>query len=252
MKGVFSFREQGRRPADEDHLFTDEKNGIFVVADGFGGPGPGTLAAKTACEAVQSFLIKEAGDLEATMPFVLRSYYSLAANVLFNSLIHANRTLIEQNRGKTGGERGGASIIAAFMDNDLLAIANIGACTAWLFRDDKAVELVIPRTYDRLIDPFMSLNSLNDSRQPKPGVPLMSLGLAEDLEPEMFEYKIRERDWLLLHTDGMTSKMHGDIKAIHQQRHADITTAKEAVANAIKTAAAEGLHDNLAATLVFF
>jgi serine/threonine protein phosphatase PrpC len=157
---------------------------------------------------VRSFLIKEAGDLEATLPFVLRSYFSLAGNVLFNALIHANQKVRLLNQGKGVHERGGASVLAGYLDGDLLALANVGGCSAWLIRGGVAAELVTPRTYGRLCDPFASDPPL-DMR-----VPLMSLGMAEDLEPEIFEYRVQEGDRLLLHTDGVSSSVREQIAAI--------------------------------------
>ena len=67
----------GSRSAQEDFVLSDAEKGIFVLADGFGGPNPGAAASKAACESVKHFLFKEAGDRDATMPFVLRSYFSL-------------------------------------------------------------------------------------------------------------------------------------------------------------------------------
>jgi serine/threonine protein phosphatase PrpC len=187
---------QGTRPGQEDFVLSDEKKGIFVLADGFGGPSPGAAASKTACEEVKRFLFKEAGDLDATMPFVLRSYFSLAGNVLFNALIFANRKVLKQNHGKNVHEKGGASVIAGFIDGDLLAIANVGTCSARLMRDGQLQELVIPRSYGRLVDPFLGEGSID--------TPLMALGMADDLEPEIFEYRVRPGDWLMLFSDGVS------------------------------------------------
>src|SRR5690348_26492 len=108
-RAVVTFMSKGVRAGQEDFLLVDKEKNIFVVADGFGGPVPGAEAAKAACEAVRSFLFKEAGDREATLPFVLRTYFSLAGNVLFNSLIHANKKLKDANRKKNVHEKGGAS-----------------------------------------------------------------------------------------------------------------------------------------------
>src|SRR4051812_12232164 len=100
------FSANGARPFQEDHVANVRDKGIFIVADGFGGPVPGAAAAKTACDAVHSYLVKEAGDREATLPFIMRSYYSLAGNVLFNALIHANRKVIKLNQQKNVHDRG--------------------------------------------------------------------------------------------------------------------------------------------------
>lgn len=197
VKGIFQFLSQGERPLQEDVVLAEMEKEIFVVADGFGGAA-GIQAAQKACEAVRSFLFKEAGDLEATLPFVLRSYFSLLGNVLFNALIHANRQVNLLNQNRNVNEKGGASVMAGYIDGDLLAIANVGVCTAWLIRGGKPVELVIPRSFARLSDPFASGFSGEMA-----AAPLMALGMYEDLEPEIFEYRLKEGDWVVFATDGV-------------------------------------------------
>jgi serine/threonine protein phosphatase PrpC len=205
VKNLSTFSHPGSRRSQEDHVLCDAQKRIFVVADGFGGPIPGSNAAKTACEAVKSFLFKEAGDLEATLPFVLRSYYSLAGNVLFNALIHANRRVTLGNRGKSVHERGGASVLAGMMDGDLLAIASVGSCSAWLIRGGEARQLVTPRSYGTLVDPFAS--SISAAQ----GIPLAAVGMSEDLEPEIIEFRVREGDWVFLNTDGISKSVRDEL-----------------------------------------
>ncbi len=199
-RAVSTFSSKGLRPAQEDYLLNDRDKGIFVVADGFGGPVSGLAAAQTACESVRSFLFKEAGDLEATLPFELRNYFSLAGNVLFNSIIHANRKVMAFNQGKSIHEKGGASVLAGFIDGHLLAIANVGVCSAKILRKERWVDLVKSRSYGQLYDPF-ALECKDDFR-----VPLIALGMSEHLEPEIFEYRLEPSDWLLLNTDGIKTE----------------------------------------------
>lgn len=180
----------------EDDLLCNEDRGIFVVADGFGGVEAGAAASRVSCESVKSFLEKEAGDLEATLPFVIRQYFSLAGNVLFNALVHANRKVLSLNKGKNMNERGGAAAVAAFLDGDFLALANAGNCSASLFRGSRRVELVKPRCYSSLIEPFGESSAR---------APLMALGVYSDLEPEIVEVKVKSGDFLLLHTDGLST-----------------------------------------------
>lgn len=206
IRGALNLSLQGDTPSQEDYVLPSGERGIFALADGFGGPGPGAAAARGACEAVKAFLEKEAGDHEATMPFVLRSYYSLAANVLFNALVHANRKLLALNRDRRGSERGGASVVAGYLDGEFLALANVGACAAWIFRSGVGAELVSPRTYSRLRDP-MAFDTRADQT-----APLTALGLAEDLEPEISEFRIQPGDWLLLHSDGLSSAARDSIR----------------------------------------
>ena len=191
------FTAKGNRPAQEDHLLIAEKKGIYVVADGFGGPEPGYQAAKTACDSVYDFLSREGGDEDATLPFELRSYFSLSGNILFNAFMHANEKVNRMNDERDVHERGGASVIGGFLDGNLLSIANVGACSAWLFRGQSYQRLILPKTYERMVDPTQLANQNGND------VPLMSLGTAAHLEPEITEVILQKGDWVLMHTDGL-------------------------------------------------
>ena len=208
VRAISTFVSKGRRPAQEDFLLVDRDKGMFIIADGFGGPGPGYQAARTACESVQHFLFREAGDLEATLPFILKNYFSLAGNVVFNSIIYANKKVNALNQGKNVHEKGGASVLAGFIDGDLLALASVGVCRCWLFRDGRSSELVVPRSFARLRDPFNPDGAIEHQ------VPLIAVGLYENLEPEIIEYRIQPGDWLVLHTDGILSQVIEQIGVI--------------------------------------
>jgi protein phosphatase len=241
-----TFLHAGSRPDQEDHALILEDKRIFVVADGFGGPVPGAKASQTACDAVKNFLFKEAGDLDATLPFELRTYFSLAGNVLFNALVHANKKVNKLNKGKDVHEKGGASVLAGFMDGDLLAIASVGACSAWLFRDGESRELVMPRTYARLVDP------LHPDHHADYQVPLMAMGISDDLEPEIFEYRMKPGDWLLFQTDGLTSFAREAIATLQTLGISSGRPPSEAVAEALEMLKQGSYLDNAAASIVVF
>lgn len=242
IKTISTYLNQGTRPAQEDHLLNHKERGIIVVADGFGGPVAGSKAAQIACESVSRFLVKEAGDLEATLPFVLRTYFSLAGNVLFNALIYANRSVIKLNKGKDVHEKGGASVIAGFIDGDLLAVANVGACSASLFRAGNVAELVVPRTYGKLLDPFATDGQVEDEL----AAPLMAMGMADDLEPEIFEYRVKAGDWLLFHTDGIKADIKERLRALHES----VFDPVEASQRALEVLQGADYQDNAAVSLV--
>jgi len=251
IKAISTFQSQGKRPVQEDFLMVQREKGIFIAADGFGNPS--LTPAKVACEAVQSFLFKEAGDLDATLPFVLRTYFSLAGNVLFNALIHANRKLMNLNQGKSMSEKGGTSMVAGFLDGDLLALANVGDCSAWIFREDRCADLVIPRSYSRLVDPFGKANT-GDLR-----APLMALGMAEDLEPEIIECKIQPGDWIAFATDGIPNELREKILEIKLKK-LNLAQAVKDFQKALEGLLSEGksdkgnvnTHDNAVISLIIF
>lgn len=213
IKGFTLFSTQGNAPSQEDFTIAKKDRGLFVVADGFGGMSAGIAASKIACDSVLQFLEREAGDIEATLPFVLRSYFSLAGNVLFNALIHANRNVFNFNKGKALNEKGGSSCVAGFLDEDLLALANIGCCSVYLIRSGKIQELVTPRSYAKLCNPM--------DEDPEAGlaIPLMSMGMSEDLEPEIIEFRVQPGDWVVLQTDGVRSEMRKELLKLHTEQN---------------------------------
>lgn len=195
-RGVVRLLARGPRRLMEDALLSDRERGLFAVADGFGGEA-GSKASRIACEAVKGFLSKEAGDLDATLPFMLKRYHSLAGNVLYNALTHANSVVTKANHAGKAGARGGASVIAAFVEGDTVAIAGVGACSTWLFREGRAIEILGGKTYSKLVDPFQL------DGHPSLAAPLRSLGTAPDVEPEIVETRLQVGDWLLLASDGV-------------------------------------------------
>ncbi len=242
IHAISTFLDQGQRPAQEDFLLSNHEKGIFTVADGFGGPASGREAARLACESVRDFLDREAGDLEATLPFVLRRYFSLAGNVIFNAVMYANQQLMRANHRRDVHEKGGASLVAGFLDGDLLALANAGCCDAWLMREGQIRELVTPRTFGRLLDPFDA--EPRDSAR----VPLTALGLGDDLEPEIFECRVKPGDWLLLHTDGLVPEARA-LLLDAQGRRLDPVGAVEEIDASLQGCA---YPENVAATVIVF
>ena len=193
LKWVEGFQFQGETPLQEDYFEVNPERGIFILADGFGGSA-GKLASEIVVKSVRQFLEQEAGDLDATLPFELRPYYSLAGNVLFNAVAFANQKLLKAFKGKPWQESGGASLIAGFMEGRLLAVANVGACSVFLSRSGKSKELVAPKTLARQVNPF---EEGNDSGH---GIPLMSFGSAKQLEPEITEVEMKVGDQLCFQT----------------------------------------------------
>ncbi len=204
IQWVQSLQYQGLAPVQEDHLNVNSERGIFLLADGFGGSA-GEKAAQTVTQSMKQFLEQEAGDLDATLPFELRPYYSLAGNVLFNAVAFANQKLQQMNQGQSWMDAGGASIIAGYLEGKLLSIANVGACSAHLFRNGKSKEIIIPKTLARQENPF------EEEASDGSAVPLMSFGTVKQLEPEITEIELKPGDQLCFQTAGVSQAIRDQL-----------------------------------------
>lgn len=216
FKTTITIGMRGNQPHDEEAQMIDAERRLFALASGFGGPQAGREAAQKTCQAVQQFLVKEAGDIDATLPFVLRSYFSLAGNILFNACLFSNRQLSLSNRKKSVHERGGASVVAGFMDGDLLALAGVGNCGAYLYRGGKEMRLVTPRSYAWLVDPEKAESGTSDSRF---HIPLTAVGISDDFEPEIVEVKLQPGDWLFVQSEGISQAVRRQIAEAQMLGH---------------------------------
>ena len=200
------FQVQGDAPLQEDYFEINPERGIFLLADGFGG-GAGREAAEKAVKAVRYFLEQEAGDLDATLPFELRPYYSLGGNVLFNAIAYANQELLKINLRKSWMDIGGASVLAGFLEGKLLALASVGANRLHLKRGDRFKEVVSPKNLLTQVNPM-------ESEGPGDEIPLMSLGTTKSLEPEIIEIELREGDQLFFQTSGVKHNFRDQVSSL--------------------------------------
>ena len=204
------FQLQGKAPMQEDYFEINPARGIFILADGFGG-ALGKQAAELAVKSVRYFLEQEAGDLDATLPFELRPYYSLAGNVLFNAISYANQKLLKMNQGKPWLDSGGASLLGGYLEGRLLALAQVGACRLHLKRNEQLKELIAPKTLLRQVNPIQDEGDGDE-------IPLMSFGTSKSLEPEITEIELRPGDQVFFQTSGVKQDLRDKIFSLNSSR----------------------------------
>jgi len=199
LKFAEVFQLQGLNPVQEDFYEINVDRGIFILADGFGG-SIGRTAAEVAVKSVKTFMEQEAGDLDATLPFELRPYYSLAGNVLLNAIAFANQKVLQLNLGRPWEQSGGASLIAGYLEGKLLSVAQVGACRMHLKRDRHMKQVVTPKNLLSQVNPFQDEGDGD-------AIPLMSLGTAKRLEPEVIEIELRGEDQVFIETPGVGRRL---------------------------------------------
>ncbi len=195
VRAYGAFSEPGpKRELNEDSYLVHPERELFGIADGFGGVGIGDKAAKKSLEDVKFFVENGLGDSEVTLPFIYRSYYTASANLIFNAFLYANGQLCKENQNKSIQTRAGASLLFSFFQKPHLTLAHVGLCQAYLLRGSKLQSITTPRSYH-----FFRGGGFN----PRWTFPLMALGFAKDLEPEILELKVEKGDVLFLMTDGV-------------------------------------------------
>lgn len=176
---------------------SEEAKGLWVLARGFGpqqldsqGESASAREAKLVSEDVRFFILRGIHDRDVTFPFVMRSYLSLPANVLFNAILFANHRLNRRNQKRPIHDRVAVSVAVAFREGARVAIANVGVGCAT--RLPEARPLVVPRSYANYLPATESSPLFHD-------IPLVALGMGkDDFEPEIVEYRLGDGESLTL------------------------------------------------------
>lgn len=104
-------------------------------------------------------------------------------------------------------------MIAAYLDGQTISLASVGGCSAWFCREGVWASLLTPRTWGRLVAPT------EPARRPEARIPLMALGVSEDLEPEVVEVRVQPGDRLWLGTwDPQSDQLKSGVDGVHLEK----------------------------------
>ena len=187
---------------NEDDIEIDLANRLYLIFDGYGGSNIGDKAVASLKKDIKTFYTKFGADPNATMPFFYSPKYNLEGNALINALHNAHKSLKDENIKKEYVQRGGSSIIAGGLSDQLLTLVSIGNCASFLYRKNHLEIITIP-------DSLATLTQ-EKFRAYLQTAPLSGLGLFEDLHMEVKELKLLEDDLLILMTDGAYSRINNE------------------------------------------
>lgn len=167
---------------NEDLIDVDLGLQLFMVVDGFGGSNIGDRVAMSSKDHIKKFFGKISKDPESTLPFFYSPKYLLETNALINAFRGAHEQISKENLGRSINNRGGASVLALALSDNMASIVSTGNCQALLYRKENLITQMLP-------DSFAS-------------APMSGVGLFEDFHYQVSEFKILPGDLVLLLTDG--------------------------------------------------
>jgi serine/threonine protein phosphatase PrpC len=184
---------------NEDLVDADLVNNLFMLIDGFGGSNIGDRAAMMIRDTLKRSYTKIAVDPEATLPFFYSHKYLIEGNALINALQTAHQNVNRDNEKKNLDNRGGGSVIAAAIAENILTLVSTGNCVAYLYRKGHlSIEVLADSLAGLSRDSYQSyLHS----------VPMSGIGLFEDLHYNVRELKVTEGDVVIMLTDGAYSRL---------------------------------------------
>lgn len=239
-----------KRKGNEDSLYANGEQNLFVVADGMGGHAAGEVASKIAVDSISEFVCLTSGDQEITWPFGLDENMSYDGNRLKTAVRFANRKVLEATKQKTEYEGMATTVAAALVDSETVNLAHVGDSRVYLIRDSVLTQLTIDHSWvnEQIQSGVISADQARS--HPLRNVVTRALGGKADLQVDMQVQTMQPGDVLLLCSDGLTTMLTDDeIADVVDEHNGDIEKAAPAL---IDAANARGGEDNITVLLLKF
>jgi protein phosphatase len=239
-----------KRKGNEDSLYVNPEQKLFVVADGMGGHAAGEIASKVAVDAINEFVCLTGGDEEITWPFGLDENISYDGNRLKTAIRHANRRVLEATKEKSEYEGMATTVAAVLVDGDVANIGHVGDSRIYLLTPDEFTQLTSDHSWvnEQIQSGVISPDQARS--HPLRNVVTRALGGRTDLAVDMQTRKMNEGELLLLCSDGLTTMVADDeIEAVLRAAQGDV---EKGVQDLVGAANDHGGEDNITVVLVKF
>lgn len=224
-----------KRENNQDSFLFNEKEGLFVVADGMGGHLGGEVASKMAAETFVQTMIEQKKKITAPRERIQFSYQTASAKIYD----HAN--------SETSDLHGmGTTMVAVYYTDQSLYIANVGDSRVYLFRQPYFWQLTEDHS---LVNEQLRAGLVTEAEFRNlmgRNVITRSVGYERDVIVDVLERPFTRGDQFLLCSDGLSSLVPDAQIAEILRKH----KGEEAIRNCINAALARGGDDNVTVMMV--
>lgn len=222
-----------KRQKNEDSYLLNDKLNVYIVADGMGGHAGGEYASRIAITTIEEKFSSESGAKDAEA-LVSSSIRDASSKILQRA---------EEDRALKGM---GTTVICLYIDGKKAVFGHVGDSRAYLFRD-KTLEQI---TEDHSLVNEQVKNGLITAEEAKThqfkNIITRSVGVATEVDPDVFTRKIKSGDLFLMCSDGLSNLVDTKEMEKELQEREAVTAAK----NLVDIANKRGGDDNITVVLV--
>jgi protein phosphatase len=194
-----------KRKGNEDSLFVNPEQNLFVVADGMGGHAAGEVASRVAVESINEFVCMTSGDEEITWPFGLDESMSYDGNRLKTSVRYANNKVLAATKESVEYEGMATTVVGVLVDGATANLTHVGDSRIYLYRSGQLTQLTSDHSWVNEQLQGGMLTAEQARSHPLRNVVTRALGGKPDLDVEMQVHEALPGDLLLLCSDGLTT-----------------------------------------------
>jgi PPM family protein phosphatase len=198
-----------KRPHNEDSLYIDESQKLYVVADGMGGHAAGEVASKLVVETIRDYMQRFDEDEDAEALEDADETLSKEANRLLSGILLANRGVYHVASSKEKYKGMGSTLSAAYFTDDALILANVGDSPIYLIHNGSIELLSVTHnviTEQTAIDPEAAKRIGAQYRN----LLTRAMGIEETVRPDISEIPYFEGDKVVISSDGLSDLVEPD------------------------------------------
>ena len=198
-----------QRPHNEDSLYIDEDQQLYVVADGMGGHAAGEVASKLVVDTLRDYMQRFEEDENAEALEDSDETLSMEANRLLSGILLANKGVYHVASSKEKYKGMGSTLSAAYFTDDALILANVGDSPIYLIHNGSIELLSVTHNViseQMAIDPEAAANIGAQYRN----LLTRAMGIEETVEPDISEVPYYQGDKVVISSDGLTDLVDPD------------------------------------------
>jgi serine/threonine protein phosphatase PrpC len=226
-----------KRKTNQDSICLDHEHQFFAVADGMGGHNGGDIASQLSVKVMPEYFAKNSDlDPQALMK---------------NTIQEVNRAILKKAEENPELHGMGTTVSAIHFAGPQLVIGNVGDSRVYMINNSHIYQLTRDHSFvqEKL---NLGLYSREEAvKDPQKNVLVRSVGFEQEVQVDVFHYRICKNDLFLLCSDGLHGKVSdGDIlhivkKNIPDPARCTLPQIEAAVKELIQQANDNGGQDNI-------
>lgn len=209
-----------------------EPLGFALLADGMGGHNAGEVASSTAVNTVKQELEKTLSEKE---------HDKIIYNIL-SSIDYANTKVYELSIHDINKAGMGSTFVAAYILDDKLYVANIGDSRAYLITNGETIQITVDHSVVQELVEKGTISPEEAAVHPDKNIITRALGTEEFVDADLFEYSLKNGDYILLCSDGLCEMVNDSLFSEIIDKYDNI---EDAAKKLVDTANENGGRDNI-------
>ena len=191
-----------KRSNNEDSYGYDAGQHLYVVCDGMGGNAAGEVASGMAVWTLIESFNYFALNAEPGNPM------SMIENRLLASIFEANRVVREAGMENPELHSMGTTLVCVCLDGNRAVVGNVGDSRAYLLRNGTCQQITLDHS---LLDEEVRNGNMTPEMAAASNLQSVitrAIGVADQVEPDLFAATLQPNDFILLASDGLTRYMN--------------------------------------------